>query len=312
MNILEDKSLRFHGVGHNVFKYISILQHGILTKQDSNNVELYSKNYGGYNQDNMISMAISPSEFGTYKHGAFGVFISRGIGFVLKDCQGIRASRTNHDSGFADEEFHIGSIPTSNIAGIIINKELSQKRVTDLHLFDEMGTGYVDSTCETIIKYLQKNCGIKDINMDEINNIITTKNNLGSQDIDFFDRMKQEKELISKLNTVLVGYIDRHFKQLLGKEEVSIIDIVEHYNEEHLPIYDETGALIEHKELSTTDIVEHNNDEIGSSLTDKELSIKDIGKKTIGATTDDKKKITGIFGKWLSRIRGKSGIDRDD
>lgn len=290
MNILEDKSLRFHGVGHNVFKYISILQHGILTKQDSDNVELYSKNYGGYNQDDMVSMAISPSEFGTYKHGAFGVYILEGIGFVLKDCQGIRASRTSHDSGFIDEEFHMGSIPTSNIVGIIINKELSQKQITDLHLFENMGTGYVDSTCETIIKYLQKNCSIKDINMDEINNIITTKNNLDSQGLDFFDRMKQEKELISKLNTVLVGYIDRHFKQLLGKEEVSIIDIVEHYNKEHLPIYDETGILLEHKELSTTD----------------------IGKKTIGATTDDKKKITGIFGKWLSRIRGKSEIDRDD
>ena len=66
MNILEDKSLRFHGVGHNILKYISILQNGILTKLDSSKSELYSKNFGGYNQNNMISMAISPSVYGTY------------------------------------------------------------------------------------------------------------------------------------------------------------------------------------------------------------------------------------------------------
>ena len=237
MNILEDKSLRFHGVGHNILKYISILQNGILTKLDSSKSELYSKNFGGYNQNNMISMAISPSVYGTYKHGAYGVFISDGIGFVLKGCQGIRSSSTNHHSGFDDEEFHIGSIPVSNIIGIILNKELSQKKATDLQLFKGMGTGFVDSTCDVIIKYLRKN-GIEDINIEEINNIKNEKNTLDSQGLDFLDKMKREEMLIAELNSIIVNYLEKFFKQVLGKDDISIMDIIEHYNDRRLPIYD--------------------------------------------------------------------------
>ncbi len=256
MNILEDKSLRFHGVGHNILKYISILQNGILTKIDSVKSELYSKNYGGYNQNNMISMAISPSVFGTYKHGAYGVFISDGIGFVLKDCQGIRSSTTNHHSGFDDEEFHIGSIPVSKITGIILNKGLSQSKVTDLQLFKGMGSGFVDSTCDVIIKYLQKN-GIEDINIEEINNILNKKNTLDSQGLDFLDKMKREEMLIAELNSIIVNYLEKYFKQVLGKDDISIMEIIEHYNDRRLPIYDELGILINHIEINPNSAVKN-------------------------------------------------------
>ena len=217
MNILEDKSLRFHGVGHNILKFISILENGILTKNDSKNTELYTKNYGGYNQDNMVSTTISPSEFGTYTHGAFGTFISEGIGFVLKDCQGIKSSSTLHHSGFDDEEFHIGSIEPSKIVGIIANRELMQKKVTDLDILKGMGTGFIDSTCYTIIS---------------------------NSEIDFWDEQKKEKEFISDLNDIMVKYLNKYFTQLLGKEDISISEIIKFYNERNLPIYDEKGVEI--------------------------------------------------------------------
>ena len=243
MNILEDKSLRFHGVGHNILKFISILENGILTKNDSKNTELYTKNYGGYNQDNMVSTTISPSEFGTYTHGAFGTFISEGIGFVLKDCQGIKSSSTLHHSGFDDEEFHIGSIEPSKIVGIIANRELMQKKVTDLDILKGMGTGFIDSTCYTIIKFLQKN-GVNEINMEETDDLITQKNNLSNSEIDFWDEQKKEKEFISDLNDIMVKYLNKYFTQLLGKEDISISEIIKFYNERNLPIYDEKGVEI--------------------------------------------------------------------
>ena len=77
MNILEDKTLNFHGAGQNLFKYISILENGIVTKNDSYGIEFYSENYRGYNMDNMISTVMSPSINGTYTYGAFYAYIAK-------------------------------------------------------------------------------------------------------------------------------------------------------------------------------------------------------------------------------------------
>ena len=54
-----------------------------------------------------------------------------------------------------------------------------------------MGTGFIDSTTDVIIKYLRKN-GIEDINIEEINNIVNEKNTLDSQGLDFLDKMKRD------------------------------------------------------------------------------------------------------------------------
>ena len=242
MNILNDTSLRFHGVGHNILKFISILEHGILTENDSKKTQLYTKNYGGYNQSNMVSTTTSPSEHGTFKHGAFGTFIAKGIAFVLKDSQGIRASKTNHDSGFIDEEFHIGSIPKSNIVGIIVNNELKNKNISDLNILSNMGTGYVDNTCISIIDFLN-NTGVMKIDLQDISELINQKNE-PSENLDFFERMEKEKSIIVQMNKKIMGYLEQYFQIILNKKNISVHDIIDFYNKDNLPIYDENGELL--------------------------------------------------------------------
>lgn len=269
MNILNDTNLRFHGVGHNILKFISILEHGILTEDDSKRTKLYTKNYGAYNKSNMVSITISPFTYGTFNHGAFGTFIANGIGFVLENSQGINASKTVCDSGFIDEEFHIGSIDKSNIVGIIVSKDLKNKNISDLNILSKIGTGYVDDTCISILEFLN-NSGVMEIDLQHINELISKKNELRGN-LDFFEYMEKEKSIILQMNKKIMEYLEQYFKIILDRENVSVNDIIDFYNKDNLPIYDENGRLLNNP--------------------DKQILTSVIGKRTIGADMGDKSKV---------------------
>jgi hypothetical protein len=247
MNILDDKQLRFHGVGQNLLKYISILENGIVTRNHSRNIEAYTKNYDGYNADSMISIVMSPSINSTYTFAAFGKYIVGGIGFVLKDSVGTRANGSRHDSGFIDEEFYHGNIDKQKIIGIIIDKDLINKRVSKLKVFNHMGTKYVDSTCVSILNFLNRN-GIQKIDSTFINELISKKKSIEeSNTLDYLYKSKLRDDIIEQMDSKMGEYIEQYFKGVLKQDTVTLKNIVDFYNKDKLPLYDEKGNLIDQR-----------------------------------------------------------------
>ena len=187
MSILNNSELRYHGIGENVIKLIGILEHGILCQNDSQKSTEYQKNYDGYNQSNMVSLAVATNGENT-TYGAFAVFVKEGISFIIENSIGIKASNTSHDSMIPGEEFHIGSIPKDNIIGVMINEKLSKKKIRDLNLIGGMGTGFIENTLSGLLQYFCENSEL-DIDINEFKEMINQKNVLLEKETGVLDRM---------------------------------------------------------------------------------------------------------------------------
>ena len=61
MNIFEDISLNFHGIGYNILKCVGILEFGLLTAEDGGKSEGFARNYAdGFNGNKGVSLVVSP------------------------------------------------------------------------------------------------------------------------------------------------------------------------------------------------------------------------------------------------------------
>ena len=174
-----------------------------------------------------------------------------GIGFVLKDSKGIRAQNSRNDSGLIDEEFHKGKIDKQKIIGIITNKELLNKKISELRILEGIGKECVDNTCTCILKFLQEN-GKEEVEFRDIDTLIRKKKEIKeNSNLDFMTECKLRDNIIKEMDIKMGKYIEQYFQTSLKRDNIFVKDVIDFYNKDKLPLYDETGKLIDERYMFT-------------------------------------------------------------
>lgn len=65
--------------------------------------------------------------------------------------------------------------------------------------------------------------------------------------LNYIEYSKREKYIISQMNKKIAKYLEQYFATILHKENVSISDIIDFYNKDNLPAYDQYGNILKQR-----------------------------------------------------------------
>lgn len=233
----------YHGIGENLLRYESIMNNGIVSESEGTKIEGFSVNSSGYyNGKDNISVAIPHDD----NYGALRVYIlDGGISFYIKDVDYILAGNTAHDSGFVDEGFVYKSIKKDNIAGIIINSRTQSKSIRNCSVIGNPALGSIIPITESMIALLKSNgietsSAIKDLEV-QLNRVMDDK------EVNFLEKDKKVEKIRYKIDQLLGEAVQQFYNKKLEKSDATLMDVIQHYNTNELPILNENDVRIQCK-----------------------------------------------------------------
>ena len=228
----------YHGIGENLLRYESIMNTGILSANKGMQIDGFAVNgEGHYNGKNNISVAIPHDD----NFGALRVYImNRGISFYIRDVLYTLASETNHDSGYPDEAFVFDEIPNNQISGIIVNSNMRKKKISQLSIIGKPGYASIIPVDKSTLIALSKFGIVEPNNFDELLNQLNTT--LEDTSLDFLEREKKIDQIRNKIDSELAKMVEVYYKTKLGKDNLDVMDVINHFNTLDLPILDENDV----------------------------------------------------------------------
>ena len=233
----------YHGIGENLLRYESIMNNGIVSESEGTKIERFSVNSSGhYNGKDNISVAIPHDD----NYGALRVYIlDGGISFYIKDVDYILAGNTAHDSGFVDEGFVYKSIKKDNIAGIIINSRTQSKSIRNCSVIGNPALGSIIPITESMIALLKSNgieisSAIKELEV-QLNRVMDDK------EVNFLEKDKKVEKIRYKIDQLLGEAVQQFYNKKLEKSDATLMDVIQHYNTNELPILNENDVRIQCK-----------------------------------------------------------------
>ena len=264
----------YHGIGENLLKYESIMKHGIVSTEMAEGIYAYNKNGGvNHNGNDRISVAI-PHDVSRW--GALNLYIlGNGIAFKIENCDYVLASKTQNASEYFDEAFIDKKIPVESITGIIVNSKMSTKKISELSTIGTPANSEVVKTTINIMEQL-KSKGIDEEKFQGINELIgqyeRIYNDLG---LEFMEQDVKLATIKEKIDSILSKAVEEHYKKECKKDEVSVLDVINLYNDRKLPVYNENDIINECKGRKVQQEIELNENE---SLQIKEEQANEISK----------------------------------
>lgn len=224
----------YHGIGENVMKIGSILENGLVSKNNSAGIESYSANNAGYNGDDNVSVAVNIPTGG---YNAYRAYIwNGGVSFIIEDDSYVFSRHTSSDSGFENEAFIYGGVEPTKIKGILINDRLAHKPLSELGMIGDGGDMFVVPTALNIIQQLTKE-NLRFEQLEECKLCIEQFDRISDDEtLDFFDRRKKIEALKESINKHLGSMTNQYYSKILGEDNPELIDVVRYYNKENLPI----------------------------------------------------------------------------
>lgn len=224
----------YHTCGYNLFRYVSIMKHGIVSAaKGKNSIKGFETNYEiPYNGEYMVSVAIPNEEYDNNDlYSSLKTYIldaNGGISFYIEDIDYNFAIFTHANSGFYDEGFVFGEIPKTHIKGIIINSSVGQTKISELPIIGRIALNSVVRNAYSIINLLND----LGINVPkDIYQVLSQFNNAETN---------QKKEtIIPEINRILSQCVEKYFQNILSKQDIVLIDVISYYNDLNLPIYNE-------------------------------------------------------------------------
>ena len=239
------KNFCYHSIGESLIKFESVMKNGIVSEKMAKGMDGYIKQFDGYNGSDKISVVIPHEPDKNWEKyiqaDALGMFVLEGgISFKIEDCSYTSAKEVGSKTPLFDEGFVEGNIPSSKITGIIVTQKTRKKRISDLSILGVNDTENAIINVRKIMQVLMKQ-GIQSEEFDEIECLIPQYENakkayeetLKLDDIDFIKRKAEMNNIMRNID----------------KSPISVMDIVETYNERRLPILDENDVVQECKGL---------------------------------------------------------------
>lgn len=266
--VLQDKTKIFHGVGFDTLRFASILEHGLLSERAAQaRGHQITRNYGGYNLDDTVSMTASPSAHGTYDHGAFRSYVKEGIGLVVNsrgldtfaappmqesgkfgmmEPMSFRSSRASlRASGYPDEVYAAHEVPPQNIVGVMVPEEKLETPVADLPLgLSKMGYDYIDERCTKMVADIEQRLGYK-ADTSELEELMRRKWEMETSQIGYAEKDKARKDIFAAMDKFLGSYIGQAYAHDMGKLDVTLDDVLQKYVPEGMQVYNSDGLPIE-------------------------------------------------------------------
>lgn len=256
-SILLNKKLGYHSVNFDIFKVISILENGIYSKNYAEGKGInISRNYLGYNGNDYISLAESPSISNTYQEGAFDTFIKRGISFVI-DTTNYEVKRDNGEvrgmivplsSGVKGEVYIKDHIKKEDIKGLmlkeeILNTEISSIDIGLLYVQKDLINIYALNFLKNIVTTFNYPANLEDLEhlLSDLNKLIEVSR------VKFRDQETKIKieQKIKEINNFLVVNLSKAIELKYNVSFPTIGFILEKINKNNLPIYNIDGQKIE-------------------------------------------------------------------
>ena len=228
----------YHGIGENLLRYESIMNTGILSASKGILIDGFSVNGEmHYNGKNNISVVVPHDD----NFGALRVYIlDGGISFYIKDAYYTLASNTDHDSGYLDEAFVFDEIPKNQISGIIVNSNIRKKKISELSIIGNPGYASIVPIVKSTLTTLSKFGIPKPKNLDVLLNQLNTA--LEDMSLDFLELGNKIDKIKNKINRELGKMVEVYYKTKLGKNNIDVMDIINHFNTLDLPILDENDV----------------------------------------------------------------------
>lgn len=231
-----------HGISFDFWKMESIFKNGILSKNEALKLGInYSRNYHGKNNDDYISMIRYIYVNDEDINGAYNLYVKDGIGLIVEDTPYI------YDKGVlefhrSDEVYVKDRVSPKNIKGIILNEEILKKDISELKVLpiNSVSYVYIKHICDNIIEYL------KDYNYlvsnDEYNNYLRKLYFISGiyREVTNSESKKALKEEFRKalleLNKFMAENYKEAFCKVLGKNDISVFDIISYINDKYLGV----------------------------------------------------------------------------
>lgn len=233
-----------HSIGFDFFKLNSILQTGILSKNEMTKKNLIGAvNFEGGNSDDWISVVdvdLIPEKYTGYQN-----FIRNGISFYcsvpyldpgLSNTQkayamemGLPFNRGNHK----DEKYVYKKIPISQILSVIIPRDYCNQNIKNLNYIQNSLSFQLFNN--RVNYYYSKISEFIDIDISEMKEYLRRYNECLEYYLhvehlrDKYDLLYVDLEKIRvKINQIIENWMAQYFQQLLGKDEiVTIEDVVQ-------------------------------------------------------------------------------------
>ena len=234
-----------HSTGFNILNFINIMENGIMSFNyaKEHNVS-FNRNYDGYNLDDMIScvryLYVNKNE----EDSSYVKYVMNGISFILEDVDFIydKNERIIHRS---DEVLVKDYIPNFKFKGIMIPEDYLDSSLDSLEYVRSNATSYV--LVKNIINmykdFILENNNDADLSFyDDIDRELYAINEAYGVSKDEVERNElrlEFKDVISDLNYEIGSDMGKIFSKIIGKENISLFDVVSHVNTEglNLPLY---------------------------------------------------------------------------
>lgn len=230
-----------HSCGFNLYSFYNILKNGIMSySYAKENGFVVDRNYYGSNLDDMISCVRYLYVNDSIEDGAYSAHVKNGLSFILEDVSFVydKGDRFIHRY---DEVLVKDYIDVSRIKGVLVPDFYKDFDVCDLEFIRRDSTSYslilrnvsnmlsfIGSLGGSINKSLYDDC------FRELYYINEAFRNSSSSDKDVL--RDDFVCVIDDLNYLIGTDFARVFKNIIGKDEVSLIDVVDYFRGD-LPIY---------------------------------------------------------------------------
>ncbi|MDD4831895.1 MAG: hypothetical protein PHR09_03500 [Bacilli bacterium] len=239
--------LYLHSVGLDFFKFESILNNGILSKNEllKRNI-LSSKNFDGCNFEDYISVAIYGNEYYS-PNNSYNNHVRGNIIFCISNIEAFDGHKTTeltvedyknrsillpiNMGGYADERFVKEEIPIEKIDKVIIPKNILNLKLTDInYISSSLSFDAIESQINYYTSIVESKWN-QPINREEFKFLVNSARSIEEKrkrkEISSKDFQDELYSFSKKMNYKIGLMVDSMYKSIFNKEDVNIGDVVE-------------------------------------------------------------------------------------
>ena len=227
--------------GFDLFKLVSILENGILSKASAESRGIKISSHGRFeNGENRISVSTHDDEAlfpgSTYAGDHLSVII---------DPKGLAVIKPLSDKCPLHERQIHGQISKQNIVGVMLPEAYCTKDLRELHVFNLWNKDMLKINMNNLDRFLQIQYDSSILSDPATKNYYDEAMALERGTLlNYFYYKTKLKQLSTNLNASIMQFIADQHKLKLGKLDITAVDIIHHHTKDKYPLFKLSGGCI--------------------------------------------------------------------
>jgi len=233
--IINTANYLYHSLnGFDLFKLVSILKHGILSKESAELRGIKISSHGRFeNGANRVS--VSTREDKVLFPGSYyaGDHLS-----VIIEPKGLSVIKPISDNCPLHERQVHGQISPQNIVGIMVPEVYFTKALREFQVFNVRNKDILKISINNMDNFMQEHFNISMLSNPTIlkyydEAMMLKRNTLR----EYFNYEQKVKQLNTNLNASVMEFIENQHKLKLAKTDITAIDIIQHHTKDKYPLF---------------------------------------------------------------------------